>query len=1163
MSNKFSSSVKWTDEQKLAIELSGGNVLVTAAAGSGKTAVLTERLMRRITAESAPADIRRFVIVTFTKAAAAEMKSRLTAKLNSYIKTHPNSAHAKRQVMYVTDANISTIDSFCLSLIEKYQSIAKSDLGYTPGMRILSEREEELLLEKAITEAIEAECEKGDESFNKLADALDSGESSGSAGVKHAVAAVYAMLRLSPDPEGLRSEILSEYGEAYSDTRRSIWFGDVFEKIALAAEYYKDRAADILSEAPCYYTGNETVGRFVEAMEVLKKDAITLKEAAEGHDYETCRTLFHCGVTEVKTRRDRGVEYEWCTLAHNLKDEFKKFYEAQLPDFVNSEEDLRKEGRLILPLLDKLFEITKSVDKIYAALKNDRNSWDFSDVELKAIELLWEKDADGSLRRSEISLRESDEYDEILIDEYQDVNALQELIFKGIASENEDNLFMVGDVKQSVYGFRGAVPELFLKRRDEYCLATPEDSEFPAKVALNANFRSREGVTSAVNAVFNAIMRKETCSMDYLDEDNLKPKSEYEANDQSGTYLTLLDKTIDEADYVTSRIAQLIRDGVSVKDVKTGNYRPVKYGDIAIMLRSTKSDSAKFVEALTKAGIPVSDPMQDGFFKSPSVKKVISALSAIDNPMKDINLVAAMSGGMFGFSESELISIRQKSDGAFYYAVKAAAEDGDEKAADFLKKLEHLRRKSALLTAEEFVWYVYKTTGYLSFVKTLKNGKKEHESLILLKEHAKAFGASGRQDLSGYVSYLGSITSKDAKGSGKGEGRDDEVKIITIHKSKGLEFPICFLCRAEKRFSTDDAKKAFLADPGIGVGMKLSLPDKNMTVNTFGRRSVLRRLLEKQKCEEMRLLYVAMTRARERLEIVATVKSPIESAENSSYMLDAAGYMDSYCVKKANSFLDWLLPVAMGTSVFRVNLSPRCEKEEKNLSLYEVKEHDLDLSKRIYDNVTSQYAYLSSTVVPSKMTVTDIVSLMSKDEKAEYCCERRPACMNSEGNNAAEAGTALHAFLQFANYENLGDAEGEIERLISERFITERQAELINRRKLTSFVSSDLFRRISSAQKVIKELRFTFEAKASEFLEGAPDDNFLIQGAIDCVFEENGKTIIVDYKTDRISGNLDAKVRYYSPQLKMYARGLKELTGKEAAEGILYFLDADESVRVW
>lgn len=1157
------SEMKWTKEQQLAINLRGGNLLVTAAAGSGKTAVLTERLMQRITSQRDPADIRRFVVVTFTKPAAAEMKSRLTQKLTDYIKEHPSNRHAKRQIMYVPDANISTIDSFCLSLIERYQAVAKKDIGYMPGIRILSESEEKLLLDKAINEAVEAEYEKGEPTFYSLLDALDTGKTGSDAAVKSAVGSVYSMLRISPEPERLRENMLSSYGEAYSRLDNNPWFSDIYENLITATDFYLKKVNGILAETPEEREDEKIVNAFADMALALKNDASLLASAAKAEDYNECRRLLSEGITKVKATRSKKHQYEWCSAVYELKEDFKSFWDEAAASFSYSEAELKEEGELLYPIISKLFEIAEITDKKYSAIKKEKNVWDFSDMELKAKELLWEKDENGELYRSEISLEESRNYDEILIDEYQDVNELQELIFRGISSENEDNVFMVGDVKQSIYGFRGATPELFLKRREEYLLALDEDTEFPAKVALNANFRSRKGVTDAVNAVFSAIMKKTTCGMEYLPEDQLNPMAEYPQSSCSGSYLTLIDKEQDEASYVAAKIKELVDGKMLVKGHGNGELRPIEYGDIAILLRNAKANSARFVQALSTAGIPVCAPASTGFLASPSVKKVISVLCAIDNPMKDINLAAAMCGGVFGFTESDLIRIRQKNDGAFYYAVKSAAEQGDEKSLGFIEKLQHLRRRSSMLTAEKLIWYLYKTTGYLSFVKTLPNGKKEYENLMHLMEHAKAFGMSGRQDLSGYVAHLERLISKGEKGEGKPFFGDNEVQILTIHKSKGLEFPVCFICCTAGYFSNEDLKKRILTEPSAGVGIRLSIPERHMIVNTLARKALIRKLKEKQRCEEMRLLYVAMTRARERLEIVGTVASAHNLVQRSLHSLDVAGFMDEYPIKNARSYLDWLLPVAVGTDAFKLSVLPSWQSVYIRPDTDEVPDADVSLADRIYGNFTAQYPYASAFGVPTKMTVSEIVALQAENDDADYCCERKPACMNVAGNSSAEAGTAFHAFLQFADFSGMSSYEQEIERLVAERFITERQGKLIDRRKLKAFLGSEIFARITAAENVTREFRFTFEADASEFIKGTTDERILIQGAIDCVFEEKGKCVVVDYKTDRIMGNLDQKVKHYSPQLELYARGLKELTGKEVSEGVLYFLDTDEAVRVW
>ena len=1164
------SSMQWTDEQARAMELRGGNILVSASAGSGKTAVLTERLLRMIVEDGA--DVRDFVVVTFTKAAAAELQARLGKKLSDYSRSHPADTRVKCQLMYLPEANISTIDSFCLSLLEKYQSAEGAD--YSPGVRILSDNEAKLVFKKALSEVIEEEYDEGEDGFYALADAL-SGEGGGIESLKEAITSLHYIISASPESdEALKDKYLAPYGEDYPAAMLRF----ALDNAAEAAEYHERVIRGVLAEAPGVTDGTppkekDILTKCVGWLTELADSARSVAAAASAGDAARCAELLNVPFRDADNK-PRNTPIAWYDRRRDVGNAYKGFMKSAAASLNAAETGLADEAAELREIVGRLFDLTQAVEERYAALKKDRGAWDFADIEKKALNLLWKRGEDGVLRRTEVSLEEGARYKEILIDEYQDVNTLQERIFLGICAceednEAENNIFMVGDIKQSIYGFRGATPELFRRHRAAYLPATPEDTEFPAKIVLNHNFRSRKSILDAVNAVFGAIMTEETCGIDYA-EDVMKKLDGASDRDNpySGAYLTLLSDPEKKGEYVAAKIAELMRSGIKIVEGRGENKteRDLRYGDIAILMRSVKQKYCKpYLDAFEAAGIPCADPGSAGCFDAPSVRGVISVLRAIDNPMKDVSLVAAMVSPVFGFTESELMRVRGGDKGVFYYSVKAAAEAGDAKCVAFLAKLEHLRRKAAVLTADKLIWYIYSTSGCLAFASSLKTGKRDRAALMRFYESAKTYGASGRQDLSGFIGFVDRMIEEEADSdSGYSSGAGDEVRIMTIHKSKGLEFPVCFICGAESVFSqTDkDIKRRCVVDPDIGVAAGIVRPSEHKKIDTAAFKAAKENLRLKKRREDIRALYVAMTRACERLEIVSSVKDPDAFCGNARQRLDEAGRMDAYEVKNAPRALDWIAPAAVYGDAFGVSVDPRYDAAS-GASEAEPPEPDSALAERIRDRIKAEYIYAASTAVPTKLTVSEIVAARAGKSGSERCCERRPACLDADKRGGTEAGTATHAFLQFADYGRLDDPEAELARLVSRRFITERQAELVDRRKLDNFIGSELFGRIRAAENPTREFRFTFEAPASDFIPDAPDEKLLIQGAIDCVFEENGKCVVVDYKTDRIKDNVAEKAAYYKPQLEIYARGLRELTGKEVSEGILFFLDTGEAVRVW
>lgn len=1165
------SSTPWTDGQKLAIGLTGGSVLVSASAGSGKTAVLTERIMQRVIDADDPADVRDFVVVTFTKAAAAEMKARLGKKLSDYAREHPENKRVKNQLMYIPEAHISTIDAYCLSLLEKYQAAEGAD--YSAGVRISAEGEADLLFKKALADAIEEEFDKGDAEFYALVDAMED-SSGGASDLKSAVCRLHELMTRTPDREEFKARVLEAFGEGYG-TGNAELFADVFRNAANAAEYYEKELRGVIAEAPAFSGDSKLDDNLkgqIAYLEACADRFASLKSTAESRDYAAAGEL---PANPPGRMPDKPSKYpawdEWMENRKSVVEKCKAFLKAALSDFSVSEDEMRAEADALSVIVRRLFALQELTEKKYAELKKDRGVWDYADLETKALNLLWKRDADGTLRRTGVSLEEGRAHREILIDEYQDVNGLQELIFRGICSESEDNLFMVGDVKQAIYGFRGATPELFLRHRNEYAPAVGEDCEFPAKISLNNNFRSRRAVTDAANAVFAAIMTGETCGINYGAEDVLRPNPDAEReNAGSGAYFTLLQGDnveagrLAEGRYIAAKIKELIAGGMTVADKRDGTERKIGYGDFAVLMRGTTQPHLRpITDAFTEAGVPFSAPGTDSCFDVPSVRRMISLLRAIDNPMKNIDLAAAMTSGVFGFTDSELVEVRRRGRGVFYYAVKAAAEAGDAKCAGFLAALEHLRCKSAALTADKLIWYIYKTSGFLAFASSLKSGRRERAALMRFYEIAKAYGASGRQDLSGFIGYVDKVISEGVKTGGNGtSGVGGEVRIMSIHASKGLEFPVCFICDAASRFNEDDLSKSCIIGGGSSFGIKIAAPGEHTVRNTAARKLAAAKLKKKGREEEMRLLYVAMTRAIERVEIVASVADTAVTVSGSRLRLNAAGEMDPYEVTQANSYLKLVAPIALAeTGAFDVSIEPEFEVSAAGEE-GAAPEPDEELARKIYARINAEYGYSASASVPTKLTVSDIVAMKAGKSESDRCCERRPACLDAERRGGAEAGTATHAFLQFADFDKLDDPEAELERLVSQRFITEKQARMVDRRKLDNFISSELFKRIRAAEKVTREFRFTFEADASDYLPDAPEEKLLVQGAIDCVFEEDGRCVVVDYKTDRIKDDLAEKAAYYKPQLEIYARGLAELTGREVSEAFLFFLDAGEEVKV-
>lgn len=1156
----------FTAEQRAAIDKDQGSILVSAAAGSGKTTVLTERILKKI---SDGKDIRRYVVVTFTKTAAAEMKSRLLEKINSVV-SKTGDPWYKKQLMRIQDAYISTIDSFCLDIIAKYRSLIPSDGPVPVGAKIGQEEECGLLLNKAVNDTLEKAYLSDDAELMNLSDIIGKGSFDDSC-LKASVKKLYTSLRSNVNGETWKNTCIESYGESYGSIDTNRWVGFMYEKIYSVASYYYSVFSSLYPEpgpsAKAYLKCHDALAEMYAYSEKLAC-------ASAEHRFDECMKMLGNLPSVSIGRHTPEEEYtDWCEKIKNVKKSFKTDVESLADKWlVFDAASLADEGARLQPAIRKLFSLAEETGKRYAALKKEKNVCDFIDIELQVFHLLWSTDENGSLVRTELSYEIGNEFDEILIDEYQDVNELQDYIFRGISSCGEDNVFMVGDVKQCIYRFRGSDPSLFIRHREAYsAYDSDKNDEYPMNIALNGNFRSRKCVTDSVNVLFKGIMQKSTCGMDYLKSDELIPEAKYTDNGLCGSYFTLMEKEDEtdtltgEAKYVAGAIKKLFADGFKVT-VNENEARPLEYGDIAVLLRTSKGKAASFAAALLEEGIPAINVSEDGYMSSVSVQRMVAVLQAIDNPMIDINLVTAMRSGVFGFDESDLMEIRSKKSGVFYYAVKQAAEDGNAKAAGFLDELELYREKAGSLTADKLIWYIYKKSGYLTYIGSLPDGKRERACLMRLYEKAKSFGSMGRQDLSGFVVHLKKIISQNIDSrSAAVASSDNEVKVINVHKAKGLEYPVCFICDVFKKFNLIDRNDSLLIDGDDGVALKMSVPESHRIKDTLPL-AVLREKIRKDTlAEEMRLLYVAMTRAREYLEIVGTVKNYEDYKTKVQDAVLPDGKMSGYNVLSANSWGEWVAPIALHSPCFvsRKGLAEKTAEAAEDSGT--AKGYDSVLADAIFESMNRVYAHGSDVKVPNAMSVSRIIALKAEKEyDSETCCQRKPVSCYPGMVSGTEAGTAMHEFLHYVRFDAVDDPEKEIERMVREKFITDRQGGIISRRKLNNVITSDLFKRIASSDDVRREFVFDIEVPACEYIDNAPEgETILVRGAIDCLFRDHdGRYVIVDYKTDAINRNLKEKIECYSPQVKMYARAFTEITGYEVSEGILYFLDWNKTVKV-
>ena len=889
---------------------------------------------------------------------------------------------------------------------------------------------------------------------------------------------------------------------------------------------------------------------------------------------------------------------------------------------------------------------------------NRRGVTDFSDLEHLALSLLIDRQ---TMKKTEAAETISNRYREIMIDEYQDVNGVQELIFNAVSRDGA-NIFMVGDVKQSIYRFRLADPSIFLDKYLRFADAEPLDEALNNKkktvvegsrIMLSKNFRSRPGVINAVNYVFDRIMSKEFGEMDYTQTEALI--ADREADDDNGCAfefdiidMSTLEQDDDEespaaieieAQYTADRIDRLIKSGYCVPD-ENGVPRPVSSSDIAILLRSVKGKAWRYAAALAQRGITADLPSDEGFLETPEISVALAIISIVDNPMQDIPLVAAMRSLAYGFSSDELAMIRAQSPSTDYYNALLRASETNKKCADFIEEINKLRELAPDMTADRFIWHMYSVTGLPGRVGAMRDGARRRGNLIILAEYARRYEQSGYKGLFGFLTYIRSLQQRGAEpahapdNSTSMRENEDAVKIMSIHKSKGLEFPVVVLADTAKRFNNRDLSSPIVFHPELGVGVKFTDRQRRIEYPTLARLAIQGKLTSEMMAEELRLLYVAMTRAREKLIITATFKDtskelerlPAESGNKPAVqLLEESGSMAKWLmlalaedikrrygkeaeseevIEAAEAAVVAIVAEAAGNAgnaedakhtegtVESINdkLITKINKNAANIGENDNANIDTDddivdsLVEELRERFTYVYPHSIAPELPSKLTATGLKGYYTEAEsdseagKADFLVLKdftakakqalhtfkRPQFIEKEtGLTPAERGTAMHLTMQLIDFDKCSSkagVEGEVCRLVDSGMLTAEQSNVIETEKITAFFAADIGKRITKADFVKREFRFILLSPAERFYRGGGEDKILLQGMVDCFFEENGQLTVIDFKTDYVTAQtVDEKKEQYTPQLAIYSEALERITGKPVKERVIHFFSIDQS----
>ena len=1137
---------KWTQAQEAAMNTKDKTLLVSAAAGSGKTATLTERIIRRLTDKENPEDLEKLLVVTFTRAAAEELKTRIFSALSEALAKDPANTYLTNQLIKLGSARICTIDSFYLELIRSNFS----QLGISPSFRIADTAEMDVL-EKRVMERVIDHFYETDDAFPSFAECFTATRSA------DRLSDIFISLahRASSIPEGI-GFLLAQAEQSERDAREEVdFFSTAFGKIIRAqVTDTVNHCHGIFSEA-CLYI-EESPDRSAAMLPAFAYDkafcedllldlsdpnrAYTLaRERLEGYEPLRRKPL----KAEFKTEKTERFSALRTDLVDTLRTLKKKY-------FSKTPETIRRALFDTATHTKKLYEVLAEYDRLLSAEKQQRAMMDFGDIRRYTLKLLVRPDGTPT----EIARQYAEEFSEIYIDEYQDVDLVQDLIFRSLSKSN--NRFMVGDIKQSIYSFRGAEPQVFSRYRALFPSLADSEGQDSATIFMSNNFRCDETVIDFTNLVCSRIFSACPQSIGYKAEDDLvfskpTPSEDYRSplvevsvlippkkgeEDEEGDRA---EKKELEAELVARTVARLL------SGERKADGTPLRPGDIAVLFRSN-SMGTYVADALRKRGILSSRNAGDSYFESPDVLMVLCLLNTVDNPHRDIYLTGTLRSPLYGFTLEDLIHIRTSRDASYslYDALLSCAEGEDDLAlrcARFRDSLEALRQSASALPIDRFLRILFESETFVSSGLFCEGGNGCSGNLLHLYEYARSFESGSFRGLYNFIEMIGSLLEDGKKMAiPTGAASPDRVNLMSIHQSKGLEFPVCILCGTANRFNRQDQQSSLLFDFPTGVAMKIADTTGFARINTPMREAVIASIDRKQTEEEMRVLYVALTRARERLFITAATSREKDKLMDKS--LSLAEFCDAHSLLRASSYLDWLLlPFAHGNPpCARLTfVEPIGSEEASEVSHEEYEAAPKAINEALYESLREKFAFTyphsHMNRIPAKLSVSRLSPdvLDTSDPSRDLFPEEKKTPIPDffltgrlSQAGAAQRGTATHHFLQFCDFQRIAKVgvREELGRLVAERFLPENEAKLIYVEELERFLDSELFQEILHAKQVIREQRFNLLLSPDSFTEDEEfrrmlgGERLAVQGVIDLlIIDREGRLLLVDYKTDRLS----------------------------------------------
>ena len=1243
----------WTDDQWKAITASGQDILVAAAAGSGKTAVLVERLIRKIVSKENPVDVDRLLIVTFTNASAAEMRSRIGEALEKELKEQPTSLHLRRQLSLLNRASISTLHSFCMNVIRKYYY----QIDIDPGFRIANDTEAVLLRDEVMEELLEENySQENNERFYDLVDRYSNDRSDME--LQEMIRKLYEFSLAHPKPDEWLDGMVTMYEVEGKDFDDLPFLPFLLSDISLQLNGVKEsllKALDLTKEPGGPAPRAETIEADLEQVNRLIYTSTHSWIAL----YEDFQTLV------FKTAKScKGDEYDanLLKIVTKIRDDAKKQVKMIKDElFSRQPQNFMKDLHEMKPSIETLVGLVKDFSKKFSLMKLEKGLVDFSDLEHYCLQILSHSDSRiEELIPSQVALEYRQQFEEVLVDEYQDTNMVQESILQLVTKEDEKigNMFMVGDVKQSIYRFRLAEPFLFLSKYKRFNTQTGETG---LRIDLSKNFRSRSEVLDGTNFLFKQIMGETIGEIEYDDDAELKLGATYPENDLMAAELLVIDRngqgeesstTSDEdsdeqeesmvlfnqaeletaqleARTMATKIKQMVTDQFQVYDRNLGHTRNITYRDIVILMRSMPWAS-QIIEEFKQQGIPVYANLSKGYFEATEVAIMMSLLKVIDNPYQDIPLASVLRSPIVGLDANELALIRiHEKKANFYEAIKeyirlgVSTEPTYQKVKAFYDQLNEWRRRARLGGLSELIWQLYRETQFYDFVGGMLGGKQRQANLRALYDRARQYETTSFRGLFRFLRFIERMQDRgDDLGTARALGeQEDVVRLMTIHSSKGLEFPVVFVAGLSKQFNMMDLNKKVLLDKELGLGSKYVNPKLRISYPTLPMMAIKKKMKLEMIAEEMRVLYVALTRAKEKLILVGTVKDLDKQFNKWQQELTNQEWLLSEAERaKAKSYLDWVGPALIRHhcseilrgehSINRIpdaifnhpakweiriiqtdELQEMINEEEKHNEPYVNALENSDevlveseFKDQIEQRLSWKYSHQSAANHRSKQTVTEIKRQKeSIEENSDHSFIRkfkapladRPRFMQQKSLTPAERGTAMHMVMQHVSLMaeiTIASIREQVARMVHVELLTAEQAEVIDYDGIVSFFETEIGFRLIQSSESKREVPFSVGIPAKEAYpewQDKEDENVLIQGVIDCIFEDDNGMVLIDYKTDTISGRFrsfeEAKPvleERYRVQLALYGKAIEHIWKKPLKERYLYFFDGGYLLKV-